>query len=346
MEQNYYDGTKLFNTLDINKKKPEIYLCTTNRTGGKTTYFNRYLINRFKKFKEKFMLLYRFSYELDGVEDKFFKDIQGLFFQDDKFEVKKRSRGVYLDLFLNDVHCGYAVDLNHAEAVKKQSHLFSDTVTMYLDEFQSESNTYVPNEITKFLSIHFSVARGQGKHVRRVPVIMSANSASILNPYYAAMGISNRLRADTKFLRGDGFVLEQGFIDKAAEELENSAFNRAFKNHAYVAFASQNVYLNDNTAFVENIKGKSQYTATLKYNNKYYAIREFWDKGIVYCDHNVDMSFPTKISVTLDDMSVNFLLLKRLDSFISLLRYFFDHGCFRFKDLECKEAVIQSLAYR
>ena len=67
----YYDGTKLLSMLDINGNKPEIYLCTTNRTGGKTTYFARLLVNSFLKKKEKFCLVYRFNYEIDDVADKF-----------------------------------------------------------------------------------------------------------------------------------------------------------------------------------------------------------------------------------------------------------------------------------
>ena len=31
---NYYDGTKLLSLTDINGNRPEIYMCTTNRTGG------------------------------------------------------------------------------------------------------------------------------------------------------------------------------------------------------------------------------------------------------------------------------------------------------------------------
>ena len=50
----YYDGTKLLSMKDINGNTPEIYMCTTNRTGGKTTYFGRLCVNRFLKHKEKF----------------------------------------------------------------------------------------------------------------------------------------------------------------------------------------------------------------------------------------------------------------------------------------------------
>ena len=37
----YYDGTKLLSMQDMNGNKPEIYISTSNRSAGKTTYFNR-----------------------------------------------------------------------------------------------------------------------------------------------------------------------------------------------------------------------------------------------------------------------------------------------------------------
>ena len=62
-ENKYYDGTKLLSLQDINGNRPELYMCTTNRTGGKTTYFSKYLVNKFLKKNEKFVLIYRFNYE-------------------------------------------------------------------------------------------------------------------------------------------------------------------------------------------------------------------------------------------------------------------------------------------
>ena len=59
MKNNYYDGTKLLSMKDLNGKTPELFLCTTNRTGGKTTYFGRLVVNRFIKQGKKFALLYR-----------------------------------------------------------------------------------------------------------------------------------------------------------------------------------------------------------------------------------------------------------------------------------------------
>lgn len=341
----YYDGTKLLSMLDLNGKKPEIYMCTTNRTGGKTTYFGRLCVNRFLDKGEKFGLIYRYNYELDDVADKFFKDLKGLFFPDKTMTAKKRAKGIFQELFINDKSCGYAIALNSSDSIKKYSHLFSDITRMIFDEFQSESNHYCTDEITKFLSIHTSIARGQGEQVRYVPVFMLANQVSIINPYYVAMGICNRLNTETKFLRGDGYVLEQGFIESASDSQKESGFNRAFKENNYVAYSSENVYLNDNYSFIEKPTGKSRYICTLKYKGNDFGVKEFAESGFVYCDDKPDSTFPMKITVTTDDHSINYVMLKRNDFFLSNLRYLFERGCFRFKDMRCKEAILNALSY-
>ena len=341
----YYDGTKLLSMLDINGNKPEIYMCTTNRTGGKTTYFGRLCINRFLDKGEKFGLLYRYNYELDDIADKFYKDLGSLFFPTYTMQSKRRAKGTFQELFLNDKSCGYALSLNNADQIKKYSHLFSDIQRMIFDEFQSETNHYCDNETKKFISIHTSIARGQGEQVRYVPVYMLSNPVSIINPYYVEMGISGRLKDDTKFLRGDGFVLEQGYIESASIEQKNSGFNRAFSKNSYTAYSSECVYLNDNKAFVEKPVGKSKYLCTLRYKGSDFALREYAESGLIYCDDKADSSFLTRISVTTDDHNINYVMLKRNDFFLSNLRYFFEHGCFRFKDMRCKEAVLSALSY-
>lgn len=342
---NYYDGTKLLSLTDINGNRPEIYMCTTNRTGGKTTYFGRLVVNRFLDKREKFGLLYRYNYELDDCAEKFFKDIGELFFNGYTMTSKKRAKGIYHELYLNGEPCGYAVSINSADQIKKNSHFFSDVKRLIFDEFQSESNTYCPNEIKKFISVHTSMARGQGEQNRYLPVYMLSNTVSIINPYYVELGISSRLTDETRFLRGDGFVLEQGFVESAADAQKSSGFNKAFARNSYVAYSSESVYLNDNKAFVDRPQGVGRYMATLKYNGQTYGIREFAEAGVIYCDDRADETFPLKITVTTDDHELNYVMLKRNDLFLFNLRYYFERGRFRFKDLRCKEAVLKSLSY-
>ena len=341
----YYDGTKLLSMLDINGNKPEIYLCTTNRTGGKTTYFGRLCVNRFLDKAEKFALLYRFNYELDNIVDKFYKDIGSLFFPTHEMISKRRASGIFHELFLDDKSCGYAISLNSADQIKKYSHLFSDVKRIIFDEFQSETNHYCNDEVKKLLSVHTSIARGQGEQVRYVPVFMLSNPVSIINPYYVEMGISSRLKAETKFLKGDGFVLEQGYIKSASDAQKVSGFNRAFSKNVYTAYSCESVYLNDNTSFIDKPTGKNSYLATLRYNGCNYGLKEFTENGYIYCDDKPDNTFKLRITVTTDDHNINYVMLKRNDFFLSNLRRLFELGCFRFKDMKCKEVVLKALSY-
>lgn len=350
----YYDGTKLLSMKDINGNKPEIYICTTNRTGGKTTYFGRLCVNRWIEKGEKFCLVYRYNYELDNIADKFFKDIGKLFFPTMQMRSERRGNGIFYELYIYKNYedpkeggkpCGYAISLNAADQIKKYSHLFSDVSRMIFDEFQSETNKYCADEIRKLLSVHTSIARGNGEQIRYVPVYMLSNPVSIINPYYVELGISNRLRQDTKFLKGDGFVLEQGFVESASNAQKESGFNRAFARNTYVAYASECVYLNDNQAFIEKPTGTSHYICTLRYNGCDYAIRDYQEEGIVYCDDRPDKTFKSRIAVTTEDHNVNYVMLRRNEFFLANLRYYFEHGCFRFKDLKCKEAVLKALSY-
>ena len=152
MDKQYYDGTKLLSLKDINGKQPEIYISTSNRSAGKTTFFSRWFINRFIKYDEKFILIYRFNYELSDVADKFFKEIKNLFFPGYNMKSVSRNKNVYHELFLNDKACGYAIAINNSDQIKKLSHLFSDAKRMLFDEFQSETGHYCSNEVEKFLS--------------------------------------------------------------------------------------------------------------------------------------------------------------------------------------------------
>ena len=74
-EKQFYDGTKLLSLKDISGLQPEIYMCVGNRTAGKSYFFKRLLVRKFMNRGEKFALLVRFSYELDGIAENFFKDL-------------------------------------------------------------------------------------------------------------------------------------------------------------------------------------------------------------------------------------------------------------------------------
>lgn len=341
----YYDGTRLLSMLDADGNKPEVYICTTNRTGGKTTYFNRLCVNKYVNKSSKFGVLYRRKYEIADVNEKFFKDIKTLFFPDYEMTMKLCEKDTFARLYLNGHECGYALPISMSEKIKKLSHLFNDIDRLLLDEFQSEDNSYVTNEVQKLLSIHTSIARGQGQQVRYVPLYLIGNPVTLLNPYYTSMGIANRIRNNTKFMRGKGWVLEQGFNEAASSAIKNSGIMKAFSSLSYTAYASEAVYLNDNYAFIDQPEGRSNYVCTIKCDGNHFAVREYRELGIMYCDNKPDMTYPTKIAVTTDDHNINYVMLRSNDFLVSSIRFLFRKGCFRFKNLECKDAILKMLSY-
>lgn len=333
----YYDGTKLLSLKDLDGETPEIFLCTSNRSGGKTTYFSRYLVNNFKKRGEYFLLLYRYKYEISNCHSKFFNEIRNLFFTKDEMTSKTFAKQTYAELYLNDVLCGFATSLNCAENLKKYSHVFSNVSTIFMDEFQSENNQYTDREIEKFISIHTSVARGGGKQSRYVKCILSGNPVSIINPYYSAMNIGYRLQNNTKFLRGKGWVLEQGFNDSANKAQSKSRFNKVFSDTEYMAYNTTGAYLNDNYSMVENKQGKNIYLCTLFYNNKYFNVRYFPD-DILYCNVGYDKTFPLQYAVKTHIKDIP-LYKQAPFSLQCQIKNYFENGKFRFKNLECKECI-------
>lgn len=340
----FYNGTKLLSLKDKNNKTPEIYICTTNRSAGKTTYFNRLLVNRFIKYNKKFACLFRYNYELFDCHSKFFKEIKTLFFSEYEMTSKSRAKGLFYELYLNDKLCGFALSLNAAEQYKKYSHFFSDIDAILFDEFQSEFGKYLSNEINLFHSIHATIARGDGKQIRYVAVYLVGNPITLINPYYTALNIPNMLQYNTKFLRGNGFVLEQGFNTSANKAQKSSSFNRAFESSAYNAYLSEGIYLKDNLAFIDNPSKITKYICTIKFENKYFAIKECANDGFIYCDTKVDHSFPIKIAITTEDHAINYVMINKNSFLINNLRTLFSYGAFRFKNLECKEAIIKLLS--
>lgn len=339
----YYDGTKLLSLKDADGAKPEIYLCVGNRTAGKTVFFKRLCLNNFIQGKGKFVLLYRFNYELSSCADMFFRDIRPLFFENGELTARPVAKGLFYELYYNEKSCGFAIALSNADPLKKYSSYFNEVENVFLDEFQSETNHYCPDEIRKFQSIHVTIARGKGKQYRYVRTILASNSVTMLNPYYKSMGIHKMLRNDTKFLRGHGWVMEQTFNESASKSLSSSGFSKAFDD-GYSDYASQNVYLNDNDSFIEHIKGKCRYIATIKHGSKYYAIREFFEDGIVYVNDSPDMTYPVKLTFKADDHEQNALMVSKSTFVMQYLKKVFEHGQLRFNNLDSKNIIFDILS--
>lgn len=341
----YYDGTKLLNMRDINGDRPEIYIVDGNRSSGKTTYFYRYLVNRFLKFGEKFALIYRFQNELKGCSDQFFGNIGPLFFPGHDCTEEKRQEGAFYELYIDNNSAGYAIALNNPDKIKKLSHFFIDVQRMYFDEFQGLR--YTPDEVAHLISLHTSIARAPNKPVRYVPVYMSSNHISSLNPYYKAFHVAGKIDSMREgYFKGDGFVIEKNMNDEVANLQKQSPFLRAFSSSDEVRHTIENISSLDNYGFIEKIKTSNfEYLCNIKVDDEMISLKAPRDvKGVrFYFDRAYDPNMKERFAIDTSGHSDDTILIGGSSVFIMKVKQEFERGRVRFADLETKEKAFEFL---
>jgi len=277
---------------------------------------------------------------LPGTCDTFFKDLEEVYYQGHSMTEKCMINNAVYELFYDGKPCGYTVCINNADAIKRNSSLFVDVDYMFLDEFQSETGKYVSNEVQKFISIYTSVARGGGKQYRYVTVLMASNTVSMMNPYYIQLGIDKRLKPETKFLRGKGFVLEITFNENAANELMSSPIGRAFGNTEYMKYSVNNEYLNDSREFISSGAIHGELIGNLLYKGMYMGIWQTSNFLTISEKYN-----PTINTIVLDSAShkVEMKLENRRGNIYKLLAEAYRNGVLLFDTLKCKTYILEYL---
>lgn len=328
----YYNPTNLLSMTDINGKRPAVYISAGNRTGGKTTAFNSLLLNRFIKRGEKFGLVYRYAKDGSDIVERFFKDIGKMWFAGHEMTYFTKPFGV--EIYFDGKSCGYGLPLNLADDIKKRSHLLSDIQRVLFDEFQSDTDSYLDDEVTKLLSIMFSLSRGGGKLYRYVPLYLISNQVSTLNPYYEQMGVNDRMRQGAKFIKGDGWVMQNWINENSKNAIEASPLARAFSKSKYMAYASSGKYLRDDNTQVGKIKKvKKRYQCTLFHQGIAYGL-DLLPNGNWYFRNNGDMTYKKRYAIIQDDVKDGIPLLpEAVRTTISEMR---KRGKIYYETLKCK----------
>lgn len=146
----FYDINPAWNKRDINGNKPGVLLLCGNRTAGKTFSCKEKLIRRYIDYGEQFAVYVRFNNEMAGFAESFWKDVGNIKFPTRSFSDTKFGDNMYLELWLDGECCGFVTPLNSADKIKKYSSRFVGVKNIFMDEFQSETGHYVPNELMRF----------------------------------------------------------------------------------------------------------------------------------------------------------------------------------------------------
>ena len=336
----YYNGEMVLSEAE--RINAGIIMVTSNRSDGKTTWFLKEAKRRFLEYGHQLMLVYRYKYELSASAE-LFDGVQQLEEDDTEFTCKSFAQGMIYKIYYGDEPFGFAVALSNPDVIKKYSALFSKVEWMLMDEYQSESGKYLPNEVEKLQSVYTSINRGGGYQSRDVKVILLGNMVSELNPYWIMFDITKRLRPDTKLLRSDGMIAEFHFNENAAKALKSNAFNRAMKDTVYAKYSQGEQWLINANTFIEKPKGKSSYLATIVYEGHRYGVREYYEEGYILVSTKCDPNFKKVISFKPADHNQNTMMLNHYSYFFETLHTAFKQGYLRFDSMQSKNTMIDIL---
>lgn len=339
----YYSNEKIKNTLDIDGEKAGILIITSNRSAGKTTCWLKELLENFINNEEQFILLYRFSYELNSCSE-IFADVLSMYGYGKEVTTVAHAKGLFYELLLDGKTCGYSLSLNNTDSLKKYSPVFAKVTKVLMDEYQSETGKYLPNEIGKLQSLLMTVARGGGQQSKFVQLILLGNFITLMNPYFIKFGIHKRYRNDTKIMRGKGWVAEFAFNESASEAIINNPTFKAFYNDKYTMSATSKECLIDTNNFVSKISGRNTYLGTIIYGDVKLGVREFYDKGLILINKKIDNTHYMKMIFNPSDHNQNTIMVEHSSTLFHMLKRAFVQGTMRFEDLECKNVIFDILS--
>lgn len=346
----YYSLYQIYQKKDLKGNKPGIFIITGNRTAGKTTAVLLQLLEEFKETGKRFIIMYRQRYELID-SSKQFADCLNLYPEFGHAMIDKSIvGGMMREYWLYPQHdsdhpvsCGYGIFLKNPDVIKKYSAMFADCWNILFDEFQTETGKYLENELDKFQSVYMSVSRGGGNQSRGVNVYLLSNDVTLMNPYFIRFGIHKRLKKDTRFIRGDGWIFQYEVNRSAIEALEKNAVNVAFKDTGYSKYSRGIGQLYATSSFISKIPSVSRYIFTIKFNDKEYGVRECVDDGILHISSRVEPNCLTTLVYKQSDYNENNKLMVKNSIVWKRLKMSYEANILRFDDIATKNDIFDIL---
>lgn len=295
----YYDGKKAlsYNCL--------FNFVVGNRGGGKTFWSKEWAIRDFLKTGNQFVYLRRYDTEFtEGKKEKFFDDILYKF-PEHKFKVK--GYVAYID----DKVAGYFLALSKAKIEKSVA--YPDVNKIIFDEFIIDRKSvyhYLRDEVIEFLECYETIAR-----MRDVRVFFLSNAISITNPYFLYFDIipDDKRKHNIQKIKEDillELVMNKSFI----EEKQKTRFGKLIKGTKYGDYAVENIFLRDDSTFIGKKTGTAKYYFTFKYMGNKYGVWIDYNTGKFYVSNNIDNSCKYIYSITMEDHSINTMLVKGKNS--------------------------------
>lgn len=342
--KHYYNPMIILNKRDLDDEIPCHYFVSGNRSSGKTTGFLLIQLALYHKYGCQALLIYRYEYELASANE-IYHDCLSLYPDYGKeMKTKAMAKGMFYELQLDGEVFGYAVALSSVDNLRKYSPVFAKTYFAIFDEFQLESGRYLSREVSKLQSLLVTVSRGGGHTSRPMRIVYLSNAVTLMNPYFISFGIYKRYQSETKFLRGNGYIAEFNYNQKAAEAIQENRLLTPFIGSTYNNYATSAQYLGSDKVFVDKLRGRSKYMFTIEYDGIRFGVHEAYSDGFIYIDHKYNPDVKTVLAFRSEDHTQNTIMLGRYSYIWKTIRDAYNMGALRFDDLQTKNAVLDILA--
>jgi hypothetical protein len=165
----------------------------------------------------------------------------------------------------------------------------------------------------------------------------------MLNPYFVFFDIPKRLKDDTKFIRGHGWVAEFNFNESASNALKKNGLYRAFDTQ-YMKTSADNAKLFYEEEFIEKTQGKTKYLFTIKHDGNYYGVREELTTGKTYIDEKYDKTCKNILVFSSGEHSSNTVMLSKNSFIMKKIKDSYNLALLRFSSLKAKNVIYDILA--
>ena len=307
------------------------------RGGGKTYGSLKYCVEQFiknerKGIKWQFMYVRRMKAELDKLttmrNGRLFNAVQKEF---PEASLKAESNTLYC----NGKVMGYSQSLSTASILKSDAFPFVKVIIF--DEFIIDNRGtyhYLKDEVTKFLDLYETVARG-----RDVIVLFLSNAVTVTNPYFDYFHLNKPANGDIQRFGKSKEILVQNFVSPALSTAKKqSRFGQIIDGTEYSDYAYDNEWLLDNEDFIARKPQRCEYFLTLLYKDGSLGIWLDNKDWIYYVSQDVDKQWPKVYSVTTDEHKPNIMLFHagRKLPWLKSLQDAYEMGAVRYESIKLK----------
>lgn len=331
-----------------------INIVTGARSYGKTYGWKKRCIKNFLKTGETWAYLRMFDQEIkdllaDGPE-AFFSDIV----RNDEFPgYRFRSLGrtmqcgkvVGVDKKGEDIVdwkiMGQFLALTKAQSYKGKT--VANLTWVVFDEFIRETRIppYPPNCVTQLLNLWETLDRREN----RVRIVMLANAADVVNPFFVAWGIvPPPVGGHMKVPVGRSYVYVENCWNAGFERYaDDSEIGKFTAGSGYAAYAQMNQFANQNGLFVRKRSRRSRCQMNVRWGEQVFSIWTDLDElGVMYVELGAGAGVET-IALTKDDARPDIAVIARNDPYLKGLVNRGRRGLLWYESDKCRERFLQVL---